>query len=79
MGNVDILGVSGVLLGFMFYAYYTKIPIAFLITSVIAFGSSLYMFNATGNQQCACGIYAGAFLVVGIWQLGEVVRYYFKS
>ena len=77
--NVDILGVSAVLLGFMFYAYYTKIPIAFLITSAIAFGSSTYMFRVTGAQECACGIYAVTFLLVGLWQLGEVARHYGKG
>jgi len=77
--TVDILGVSGVLLGFMFYAYYTKAPIAFILGSAIAFGSSTYMFRVTGAQQCACGIYAITFLLVGLYQLGEAARYYFKS
>ena len=76
--TVDILGVSGVLLGFMFYAYYTKAPIAFILGSAIALGSSIYMFRVTGAQQCACGIYAVTFLLVGLYQMGEAVRYYFK-
>lgn len=70
----DIIGIAVLLLGSIWFAYNSRIPIMFLFSGLIAFASSLYMFNLVGKTQCACEMFAIIFILVGIWQIVEFGR-----
>ena len=74
----NLLGIAVLALGFLIFAYYTKMPIMFLFSSMIMFGSSLYFFSVrqVGVAICPCSFFGIIFLMLGLWQLVEVSRYY---
>lgn len=77
-----LLGVFFILSVSIFFAYYSKIPIAFIFSSLIAFASSAYMFNIYGSSgsgssdNTAYLMFATIFIVIGLWQLTESYRNY---
>lgn len=79
-----LLGVFFILSVSIFFAYYSKIPIAFIFSSLIAFASSAYMFNIYGSSGSGSGgsdntaylMFATIFIVIGLWQLTESYRNY---
>lgn len=80
-----LLGVFFILSVSIFFAYYSKIPIAFIFSSLIAFASSAYMFNIYGSSGGGSGggsansaylMFATIFIVIGLWQLIESYRNY---
>lgn len=74
-----LLGVFFILSVSIFFAYYSKIPIAFIFSSLIAFASSAYMFNiygSSGSDNTAYLMFATIFIVIGLWQMIESYRNY---
>ena len=76
-----LLGVFFILSVSIFFAYNSKIPIAFIFSSLIAFASSAYMFNiygssGGGSENPAYLMFATIFIVVGLWQMVESYRHY---
>jgi len=80
-----LLGVFFILVASIFFAYYSKIPIVFIFSSLIAFASSAYMFNIYGSHGGGSGggsgnpaylMFATIFIIIGLWQMIESYRNY---
>jgi putative Ca2+/H+ antiporter (TMEM165/GDT1 family) len=75
-----LLGVFFILVASIFFAYYSKIPIVFIFSSLIAFASSSYMFNlhASGgsNERPTYIMFGIIFIAIGLWQMIESYRNY---
>lgn len=74
-----LLGIAVLLIGIMFFAYYSRIPIAFLFSSFIALASALFMFNLHGTGSLsqegpAFFMFGIIFITIGLWQITEFLR-----
>jgi hypothetical protein len=75
-----LLAVFFILSVSIFFAYYSKIPMVFIFSSLIAFASSSYMFNlhgsGGGNERPTYIMFGIIFIAVGLWQMIESYRNY---
>jgi len=74
-----LLGIVVLLMGSVFFAYYSKVPLAFLFSSIIALASSLFMFNLHGTGSLsqegpAFFMFGSIFIAIGLWQIVEFLR-----
>jgi hypothetical protein len=78
-----LFAVFFILSASIFFAYYSKIPIVFIFSSLIAFASSSYMLrlhtsgSGGGQEEGPTYIMFGIiFIAVGLWQMIESYRNY---
>jgi hypothetical protein len=74
-----LLGIAILLIGSLFFAYYSQVPLAFLFSSFIALASSLFMFNLHGTESLAQEgptffMFGIIFITIGLWQIVEFLR-----